>query len=115
MEGGIAPRGILQRVQDPLPGHVLWCRVTLSDQSVYAAKIVGFDQDKDVAVLHIDAPPESLRPLSVGSSSDLMVGQRVYAIGNPVRSVLWNWSVGAHFVTGIQQWHKDACCDVSLI
>lgn len=58
-------------------------RVTLSDQSVYPAKIVGFDQDKDVAVLHIDAPEEKLRPLSVGSSSDLMVGQKVYAIGNP--------------------------------
>eukprot|EP00271_Cylindrocystis_brebissonii_P011602 TRINITY_DN29472_c0_g1_i1.p1 TRINITY_DN29472_c0_g1~~TRINITY_DN29472_c0_g1_i1.p1 ORF type:complete len:600 (-),score=92.39 TRINITY_DN29472_c0_g1_i1:580-2268(-) len=58
-------------------------RVTLGDQSVYEAKVVGLDEDKDVAVLHISAPPEKLRPLPVGSSSDLLVGQKVYAIGNP--------------------------------
>ena len=59
-------------------------RVTLSDQSVYEADVVGFDSDKDVAVLHIDAPASKLRPLKVGSSSDLLVGQKVFAIGNPV-------------------------------
>ncbi|KAL3698922.1 hypothetical protein R1sor_016944 [Riccia sorocarpa] len=58
-------------------------RVTLADQSVYEADVVGYDEDKDVAVLHIDAPEEKLRPLPVGSSSDLLVGQKVYAIGNP--------------------------------
>ncbi|CAI5490728.1 unnamed protein product [Closterium sp. Naga37s-1] len=58
-------------------------RVTLSDQSVYEATVVGADPNKDVAVLHIDAPPEKLRPLPVGSSSDLLVGQKVFAIGNP--------------------------------
>ncbi|CAI5480591.1 unnamed protein product [Closterium sp. Yama58-4] len=58
-------------------------RVTLADQSVYAADVVGYDRDKDVAVLHIDAPRSKLRPLRVGSSFDLQVGQRVYAIGNP--------------------------------
>lgn len=58
-------------------------RVTLGDQSVYEADVVGYDEDKDVAVLHIDAPPEKLRPLPVGASYDLLVGQKVYAIGNP--------------------------------
>lgn len=58
--------------------------MTLGDQSVYEADVVGFDEDKDVAVLHIDAPEEKLRPLPVGSSSDLLVGQKVFAIGNPV-------------------------------
>ena len=37
----------------------------------------------DVAVLKIDAPPESLFPIVLGSSSNLLVGQRVFAIGNP--------------------------------
>lgn len=37
-----------------------------------------------MAVLHIDVENEDLRPLSVGSSGDLLVGQKVYAIGNPV-------------------------------
>ncbi|XP_010243027.1 PREDICTED: protease Do-like 1, chloroplastic [Nelumbo nucifera] len=58
-------------------------RVTLADQSTYEAKVVGFDQDKDVAVLRIDAPEEKLRPIPVGVSADLLVGQKVYAIGNP--------------------------------
>ncbi|KAK2419661.1 Protease Do-like 1, chloroplastic [Trifolium repens] len=58
-------------------------RVTLADQSTYDAKVVGFDQDKDVAVLRVDAPKEKLRPIPVGVSADLLVGQKVYAIGNP--------------------------------
>ncbi|KAL5725147.1 Protease Do-like 1 [Ranunculus cassubicifolius] len=58
-------------------------RVTLADQSTYEATVVGYDQDKDVAVLHVDAPKDKLRPLPVGISADLLVGQKVYAIGNP--------------------------------
>ncbi|KAL3813794.1 hypothetical protein ACJIZ3_015062 [Penstemon smallii] len=58
-------------------------RVTLADQSTYDAKVVGFDQDKDVAVLRIDAPKDKLRPIPIGVSADLLVGQKVYAIGNP--------------------------------
>ncbi|RID59985.1 hypothetical protein BRARA_F03173 [Brassica rapa] len=58
-------------------------RVTLADQTTYDAKVVGFDQDKDVAVLRIDAPKDKLRPIPVGVSADLLVGQKVFAIGNP--------------------------------
>ncbi|PKI79216.1 hypothetical protein CRG98_000508, partial [Punica granatum] len=58
-------------------------KVTLADQSTYDAKVVGFDQDKDVAVLRVDAPKEKLRPIPIGVSADLLVGQKVYAIGNP--------------------------------
>ncbi|KAL3520367.1 hypothetical protein ACH5RR_018516 [Cinchona calisaya] len=58
-------------------------RVTLSDQSTYDARVVGFDQDKDVAVLRIDAPKDKLRPIPIGVSADLLVGQKVFAIGNP--------------------------------
>lgn len=59
-------------------------RVTLADQTTYDAKVVGFDQDKDVAVIHVDAPKDKLRPIPVGISADLLVGQKVFAIGNPV-------------------------------
>uniref|UniRef100_A0A7N0U944 Uncharacterized protein n=1 Tax=Kalanchoe fedtschenkoi TaxID=63787 RepID=A0A7N0U944_KALFE len=52
-------------------------RVTLSDQSTYDAKVVGFDQDKDVAVLRVNAPNNKLRPIPVGVSADLLVGQKV--------------------------------------
>lgn len=58
--------------------------MTLGDQSVYEADVVGYDEDKDVAVLRIEAPDDKLRPLPVGSSYDLLVGQKVFAIGNPV-------------------------------
>eukprot|EP00898_Chlorokybus_atmophyticus_P004581 jgi/Chlat1/5123/Chrsp33S05120 len=58
-------------------------RVTLGDTTIFPAQVVGFDEDKDVAVLKIDAPNSKLRPLPVGTSSDLEVGQRVFAIGNP--------------------------------
>lgn len=57
--------------------------VTLSDQSVWPAEIIGFEARKDIAILKIDAPLDKLRPIPVGSSHDLRVGQSVYAIGNP--------------------------------
>lgn len=58
-------------------------RVTLSDQSVWPARLVGTYPDKDLAVLRIDAPEDKLPPLPVGASGDLVVGQHVFAIGNP--------------------------------
>lgn len=57
--------------------------VTLADQSTWQAHLVGTSPEKDLAVLHIDAPAELLRPVPVGTSDDLRVGQSVYAIGNP--------------------------------
>ncbi len=58
-------------------------RVTLADQSIFDAKLVGAFPDRDLAVLRIDAPKDKLPPIALGSSRDLQVGQRVYAIGNP--------------------------------
>lgn len=57
--------------------------VTLADQSVFAATLVGAAPEKDLAVLKIDAPPKVQVPLPVGDSANLRVGQSVYAIGNP--------------------------------
>ena len=58
-------------------------RVTLADQSSWPAKFVGAFPDRDLAVLKIDAPASKLPAIPLGSSHDLQVGQRVYAIGNP--------------------------------
>jgi S1-C subfamily serine protease len=58
-------------------------RVTLADQSTWDAKLVGWAPEKDVAVLKIEAPVKQLHPLPLGSSDDLRVGQKVFAIGNP--------------------------------
>jgi serine protease Do len=56
-------------------------KVTLSDGNYYEAKIVGSDQESDIAVLKIDG--KNLTVAELGSSSDLMVGEWVIAIGNP--------------------------------
>jgi len=76
-----------------LQGHVITnyhvvanadvARVTLADQSTWDAKLVGWAPEKDVAVLKIAAPTARLHPLPLGSSDDLRVGQKVFAIGNP--------------------------------
>ncbi len=57
--------------------------ITLADQSIYPAELVGYEPRKDLAVLKINAPKNKLRALPVGTSYDLKVGQSVYAIGNP--------------------------------
>jgi S1-C subfamily serine protease len=57
--------------------------VTLADHTTWRASLVGAAPDKDLAVLHIDAPSDKLVPILVGQSSDLQVGQMAYAIGNP--------------------------------
>jgi S1-C subfamily serine protease len=58
-------------------------RVTLADQSTWDAKLVGAAPEKDLAVLKIDAPSDHLHPIPIGTASDLLVGQQVFAIGNP--------------------------------
>lgn len=58
-------------------------QVTLSDHSNWDAEVVGQAPEKDLAVLRIQAPQNLLRPLPLGSSEDLRVGQAVFAIGNP--------------------------------
>jgi S1-C subfamily serine protease len=58
-------------------------QVTLFDGNTYDARLVGQDPATDVAVLKIDAPPAALFPAVFGNSTQLHVGQRVFAIGNP--------------------------------
>ena len=57
--------------------------VLFFDGSSHPATVVGFDPATDVAVLKVDAPADRLHPVVFGSSADLRVGQRVFAIGNP--------------------------------
>jgi S1-C subfamily serine protease len=58
-------------------------RVTLHDQSEWPARLVGVAPDHDLAVLHIGAPADKLPPILIGTSRELQVGQKVFAIGNP--------------------------------
>jgi S1-C subfamily serine protease len=58
-------------------------QVTLWDHSSYPAQLVGVARDNDLAVVRINAPKEKLHPIPIGKSSDLQVGQKTFAIGDP--------------------------------
>lgn len=57
--------------------------VGLTDNTQFEANLVGAAPEYDVAVLQIQATREQMRPILVGASKELKVGQRVFAIGNP--------------------------------
>jgi S1-C subfamily serine protease len=57
--------------------------VTLWDKSKYQATVVGDDPNHDLAVIKINAPKDRLKPIPLGTSKALQVGQKVLAIGNP--------------------------------
>ena len=57
--------------------------VTFSDGTIVPAEVVGNDPYSDLAVIQIDWPSNLLYPLLLGRSSELLVGERVMAIGNP--------------------------------
>ena len=55
--------------------------VTLANKKKYKAEVIGADRSHDLAVIKINAA--NLNPATLGDSSRLQVGQKVYAIGNP--------------------------------
>jgi S1-C subfamily serine protease len=57
--------------------------VTIFDGNSYPATFIGADPINDVAIIKIDAPKESLYPVTFGDSGKLRVGMKVFAIGNP--------------------------------
>lgn len=75
-------------------GHILTNNHVIEDAEVilvtlpgakqpYPAELVGRDVSSDIAVLKIDAPASELFPITIGTSDNLRVGQRVYTLGNP--------------------------------
>ncbi|KAI8476084.1 MAG: trypsin-like cysteine/serine peptidase domain-containing protein [Monoraphidium minutum] len=61
-------------------------KVTLHDMSTATARVVGCDTASDIAVLQLALPrtrTEALRPVALGSSAGLRIGQYVWALGNP--------------------------------
>lgn len=60
----------------------------------YPAKLVGFDQRNDLAVLKAEVPPHMLKPVKFGDSDHLQVGQTTVAIGNP-------FGLGQTMTTGV--------------
>ncbi|GJN27385.1 hypothetical protein PR202_gb15405 [Eleusine coracana subsp. coracana] len=72
--------------KNPKPGDIV-ARVTIlaaeGIQKSFEGKLVGADRAKDLAVLKVEAPKDLLKPINVGQSSTLRVGQQCLAIGNP--------------------------------
>lgn len=58
-------------------------RVQLDDSEPLPARLVGIAPSYDLAVVRLVTMPKGIRPIPVGTSSDLRVGQSVFAIGNP--------------------------------
>lgn len=56
---------------------------TLLDGSEHEARVIGRDNARDLAVIKID-PPSPLKPISMGHSNDIMIGEQAIAVGNPV-------------------------------
>lgn len=56
--------------------------VALHDQQTFNATVVGIEPRKDIAVLKIEAPPQ-LTPIKIAKATQLEVGQKAIAIGNP--------------------------------
>lgn len=55
--------------------------VTLNDKRKFEAKVIGTDEDTDIALLKIDA--DGLQPIEYGNSDDVVLGEWVLAVGNP--------------------------------
>ena len=58
-------------------------KVRLNDKKSYTARVIGKSKRHDIAVLKLDGVKNLPRPIQPGSSKSLIVGQKVYAIGNP--------------------------------
>jgi len=58
--------------------------VQLSDERRFEARVVGSDPSTDVAVVKLNRPPGDLRPVQIGNSEQVRVGDYVLAIGNPL-------------------------------
>ncbi len=62
------------------------------DTTAYTAEVVGFERNNDVAVIKIDAT--GLSAVTLGSSDSLLVGDTVYAVGNPLGELTYSMTPG---------------------
>lgn len=68
-------------------------QVTTYDNNSYDAKLIGYDESSDVAVLKIDA--KGLTPVTLGDSDNMNVGDSVIAIGNPLGELTFSLTSGS--------------------
>ena len=68
--------------------------VTLNNGTPYSAEVIGSDADYDIAVIKVDPGEDKLQPVVLGTSSSLVVGDEVLAIGNPLGELTFSMSEG---------------------
>ena len=73
--------------------------VTTHDEQEYSAEIVGYEANNDLALLKVEG--ENLPYATIGSSSDLLVGDQVVAIGNVLSTFASSLTVG--YVSGVDR------------
>lgn len=79
-------------IEDAAKDSSVSVEVSFANGDKYTAKLVGGEQDNDVAVLKIDAT--GLTPVTLGDSDKLVVGEQVYAIGNPLGELTYSLTDG---------------------
>ena len=82
--------------------------ITMNNGMEYSARLIGSDATNDVALLKVDAT--GFKPVTIGSSSQLRVGDQVVAIGNALGELTSSLTVG--YVSGID---RDIATDGSII
>ncbi|MEA4934746.1 MAG: trypsin-like peptidase domain-containing protein [Lawsonibacter sp.] len=79
-------------IEDAANDSSVSIEVSFANGDKYTAKLVGGEQDNDVAVLKIETT--GLTPITLGDSDKLVVGENVYAIGNPLGELTYSLSDG---------------------
>jgi S1-C subfamily serine protease len=74
--------------------------IKLADGRDYPATLVGVSEAHDIAVLRIKVPEKQPLPMAIGTSGDLHVGQKVFAIGNPFGL---DWSLTTGIVSALDR------------
>lgn len=69
-------------------------KVTLNDGTTYDAQIIGSDSDYDIAILKVDPGENELKPVTIGTSGSLKVGEDVSTIGNPLGQLTFSLTHG---------------------
>ena len=79
-------------IEDAAEDSSVSIEVSFANGDKYTAKLVGGEQDNDIAVIKIDAT--GLQPVTLGDSDELVVGETVYAIGNPLGELTYSLTDG---------------------
>ena len=79
-------------IEDAVDDSSVTVTVSFADGGKYTAALVGGEKDNDVAVIKIDAT--GLKPVTLGDSDQLVVGEDVYTIGNPLGELTYSLSDG---------------------